>query len=328
MSAEEEKKVAKVPMIVQDESQFANLMDTARFEQMWRVALAFAASKLVPDQFKKDPESCFVAIHMALRLDLDPLVFLQKSYVVKGRPGIEATVIIALINKSGLFTGPLKWRFTGTQGKEDWTCIAYATHVKTGELYELPIDWKTVKGEGWFDKDGSKWRTMPEQMFRYRTATWFGRTYCPEVTMGLHTVDELEDMTTAIDVTPKAIQKTLDRADAMKKQIAQQQAPAEAPATETKPADEEPPLPEEPPAGNGGLPLQSPSTDPRPHTEQQWKKLHALAPKKFTNGVEELHATICMDLKHDSAKEITFDEASALIDLIERMPDIKKGESA
>ena len=51
-----------------------------------------------------------------------------------------------------------------------------------------------VKGEGWLDKSGSKWKTMPEQMFTYRAASFFARKYCPDVLMGLQTVEEVRDV--------------------------------------------------------------------------------------------------------------------------------------
>jgi hypothetical protein len=51
-----------------------------------------------------------------------------------------------------------------------------------------------VKAENWLDKAGSKWKTMPEQMFKYRCAAFFARTYCPEVLNGLQTVEELRDV--------------------------------------------------------------------------------------------------------------------------------------
>jgi hypothetical protein len=48
--------------------------------------------------------------------------------------------------------------------------------------------------EGWVNKDGSKWKTMPDLMLRYRAAAFFARTECPEVLMGFHTADEIEDV--------------------------------------------------------------------------------------------------------------------------------------
>src|SRR5690606_5898335 len=51
-----------------------------------------------------------------------------------------------------------------------------------------------AKKEGWYTKNGSKWQTMPEQMLMYRAAAFFVRTYAPEIAMGLHTTEELQDI--------------------------------------------------------------------------------------------------------------------------------------
>jgi hypothetical protein len=44
------------------------------------------------------------------------------------------------------------------------------------------------------DKTGSKWKTMPELMLKYRAAAFFGRLYCPEIMMGLYSADETIDI--------------------------------------------------------------------------------------------------------------------------------------
>ena len=48
--------------------------------------------------------------------------------------------------------------------------------------------------EGWYTKNGSKWQTMDEVMLRYRTASFFGKLYAPELLMGLQTVEEAQDI--------------------------------------------------------------------------------------------------------------------------------------
>src|SRR5690606_6677879 len=41
---------------------------------------------------------------------------------------------------------------------------------------------------------GSKWKTIPELMLTYRAGAWWTRIFCPELALGLHTTDEIEDM--------------------------------------------------------------------------------------------------------------------------------------
>ena len=44
------------------------------------------------------------------------------------------------------------------------------------------------------DKGGSKWKTMPRQMMTYRAASFFARAHCPEVLLGIQTVEEVQDV--------------------------------------------------------------------------------------------------------------------------------------
>lgn len=42
-------------------------------------------------------------------------------------------------------------------------------------------------------ENGSKWKTMPQLMLRYRAASFFSSLNCPELTMGIYTKEEIED---------------------------------------------------------------------------------------------------------------------------------------
>jgi hypothetical protein len=195
--ASEKPKLTPDQMIVHDTGEYAMLFDSAKFNQAYRVATAFAQSGLVPDHFKDNPAGVFVVLHMATRLQLDPFMALQKVYMVHGRPGMEAQLVIALVNSRGPFTGPIQWTLTG-DGKSR-QCTAFATHAKTNELCEATVTWGMVEAEGWSKKTGSKWLTIPDLMFRYRSATFLARLYCPEVILGLSTADELEDTAITLD---------------------------------------------------------------------------------------------------------------------------------
>ncbi len=86
------------------------------------------------------------------------------------------------------------YRMTGKREDDTWGCIAWAEDKK-GERLESPeITISIAKAEGWYQKNGSKWKTMPELMLRYRCATLFARLYAPELTMGIQTADEVEDI--------------------------------------------------------------------------------------------------------------------------------------
>jgi len=180
--------------------------DVSRFDHAQRVSTMFSKSTLVPQHFRESIGNCMIALNYAERLNIDPIMLMQKMYIVHGRPGVEAQLKIALVNGCGRFE-PLRWKHEGEDTGE-WKCTAYANDKKTGKLLEFTLDWKTVEREGWLSKTGSKWKTMPRKMMQYRSGAWWADLYCPEVTLGLPTREELQD---AIEVEPTPVKSNLEQ---------------------------------------------------------------------------------------------------------------------
>lgn len=161
------------------------------FETAQRQAKALSASDLVPAQYKGNVANTLVALEIANRIGASPLMVMQNLHIIHGRPSWSSTFVIAAINGSGKFTA---LRFVGDLNKG---IKAVATEKATGEPIEGPIvTMEMAKAEGWLNKAGSKWQTMPELMMRYRAAAFFGRLYAPEITMGMHSAEEVIDITT------------------------------------------------------------------------------------------------------------------------------------
>ncbi|MCA8411575.1 hypothetical protein LGN03_08970 [Burkholderia multivorans] len=77
---------------------------------------------------------------------------------------------------------------------------AAPTELASGEKIVGPdVTIKMAKDEGWYNKNGSKWKTIPQLMLMYRSAGWMINTAAPEISMGLPTQEELHDI---IDVRP------------------------------------------------------------------------------------------------------------------------------
>jgi hypothetical protein len=164
------------------------------FELAQRKAQIYAKSSLVPKEYQNNIGNVLIAQNMANRMGADTLMVMQNLYVVHGRPGWSAQFLIATFNSCGRFSA-IRYRFEGTEGKDDWGCVAMATELATGDVIEgTKITLGMAKKEGWSAKNGSKWQTMPEQMMRYRAATFLIRATAPEIGMGLMTKEELEDV--------------------------------------------------------------------------------------------------------------------------------------
>ncbi len=187
-----EQKPEKLLVLSEDSSDFACYLDTKKFNQLYRVANMFASSQLVPEHYRNKPADCFIALQMAMRMRCEPVAFMQGTYVVHGKPGMEAKLAIALINSRGPFEGPVQWKLEGSG--DDRKCTAYAKHKLTGQVCQAVVSMDMAKKEGWVGKTGSKWKTMPDIMLQYRSATFLGRLHCPEVLYGMQTVEEIKDV--------------------------------------------------------------------------------------------------------------------------------------
>lgn len=195
-----------------------------------------------------------VALNMAQRMGADPLMVMQNLYIVEGRPSWSSQWIIAAVNGCGRFSplrfdikvlGPkaIDYKSTYWEAGErrskvekveivDKVCVAWAIEKETGERLESPaVSIEMAVREGWYTKTGSKWQTMDEVMLRYRTASFFGKLYAPELLMGLQTVEEAQDIIEATAGPDGTISVNVDelRANA----AAAQRQPSAAPADVT-----------------------------------------------------------------------------------------------
>ena len=176
-----------------------------------KMAKILASSELVPEgSYRGKPANCLIALDMANRMNMSPMNIMQNLYVVKGRPSWSGQYCISAINGCGRFT-PLEFVQLVNEDGSTKGYFAQATVIATGKICTgSPVTWDMVKAEGWYDKPGSKWKTMPDQMFRYRAAAFFARTFCPDVLMGLQTVEEVKDVRGYDEPQAKTTVITLD----------------------------------------------------------------------------------------------------------------------
>lgn len=190
--------------------------------------------------------NCMIAIDIATRIGASPLMVMQNLVIIYGRPSWSSKFLIATVNSCGRFE-PLKFRFTekGNLGKFDYfeyektwvagqnggrgyyktdavkktfdgtnvpnlECVAYTTAKGSKDVLESsPISMRMAVDEGWYAKNGSKWRTMPRQMLMYRAASFWTSAYAPELSMGMRTVEETQDI---IDITDAAEEVDTEKA--------------------------------------------------------------------------------------------------------------------
>jgi hypothetical protein len=185
---------------------------------------------------EKAMANCMIAIEVAQRIGASPLMVMQNIVIIYGRPSWSSKFLISTVNTCGRFN-PLQFRFTEkgmlgiveyTEYNKTWTagtnggkgfykneakkstfdgrnimdieCVAWTRAKGSDEVLEsAPISLRLAIQEGWYQKAGSKWQTMPKQMLMYRAASFWTNVYAPELSMGMKTVEETQDI---IDVIP------------------------------------------------------------------------------------------------------------------------------
>lgn len=171
----------------------------SNFEDAQRMAKMLATSDLVPKNYQGNIANTMIALEMANRINVSPFQVMQNLDIIQGKPSWRSTFIIAALNSCGRFK-PLKFEFVGDDSNADgYGCRAYTDDLDGNRITGPLVTWLMVKVEGWLSKPGSKWKTMPELMFQYRAASFFGRLYAPDILNGMQSVEELKDVGTTID---------------------------------------------------------------------------------------------------------------------------------
>ena len=162
------------------------------FELAQRMSRALASSTIVPNEYRENVGNCMIALEMANRMSVSPLMVMQNLHIINGRPAWSSQYIVAMINNSKKYQTELQYEMQG-EGDEK-SCYAYAFDKNGHKVTGPTISIEMAKSEGWYNKNGSKWKTMPEVMLRYRAAAFFGRLNCPDMIMGIYTSDEIVEL--------------------------------------------------------------------------------------------------------------------------------------
>lgn len=173
-------------------SEFVN-----NFRECYKLANVFAKSQLIPSQYQNKPENCVIAIDLANRMNISPMMVMQSLYVVKGKPSWSGQACMSFIRAKYVSVNPV---YTGTKGTDTRGCYIKAVTSEGDMIEGTEVTIGMAKAEGWMSN--SKWKNMPELMLAYRAAAFFARVYCPEVLMGIFIEGEAEDSTRKIEKAP------------------------------------------------------------------------------------------------------------------------------
>jgi hypothetical protein len=154
--------------------------------QAQQLAQEFSKSALLPDHFRGKPADVFLALALGMELGLPPVTTLQSVYVVRGRPGLYADAMVALILASGL----AEYFHLVEMSADAATWEAKRRGAPAPSRVTVTMD--MAKQAGWVEQN-AKYKTEPDIMLSARAKSRLAKQLFPDVLRGISSVEEIRD---------------------------------------------------------------------------------------------------------------------------------------
>lgn len=159
---------------------------------------ALAATTFAPDHFRNKPTDCAAAILFGDEVGLTPMQSLQGVYVVKGRPGLSARTMVALVQARGHSV-----RLISSTDRK-----VVVAGKRYGTADEVIVEWTLERAQRAGYTGNAKYQSDPQSMLYARAASEVCRMIAADALAGLsYSIEELE-----LDESAP-VQATAQRAD-------------------------------------------------------------------------------------------------------------------
>lgn len=251
--------------------QGSDLLPTKEQWQIMReTATTLIKSGFLP-QSVRTAEQAIAIIQRGREMNLPPMTAFSTLHVVNGRVGLSAELMRAMVYQRNL--GEIEVTEHGSD-----KCAVRCRRAGSDNWQVFTYTMEDAKRAGLSGRD--PWKKHPASMLLARVTSIACRAVFADVTLGLYTEDELENMPSPPPV------------------------PVVAHVDYIEPGPEPEPVPA--------------NADTSPEiTEKQMKKLHALA--KDLDCDHAWLKRFCAALKVDSMKDLSKEQAASLIDVLERL---------
>jgi hypothetical protein len=182
-------------------------LDTAMFDQSYRVARAIAMSGLAPagfagQNFEETAARCFRLVMMAWTWKMNPWQLADSCYIGPGgKFCVEGKVAIGVIGCHPAVNGHLEFEHSGSG--EDRTVTVSATLAGESKPREITGSVRQWAKEQWSSKKKAFVPPNPmwyaagpgqDQKLCYVGAIWWCRRHCPEILLGVSIAEDVEGM--------------------------------------------------------------------------------------------------------------------------------------
>lgn len=218
-------------------------LDTAKFDQAYRVANAMAAMSLVPDHLKGQDKkqtaaNCFLIVMQAGAWEMSPFQLMAGSYIVHGKLSYEGKVVASVVNTRAGLRGRLSYDFVG---KSTSRSVNVSGTFK-GE--DRPRTFKGSVAELSRGSDNDMWKqpgAAQDQKLCYVGAMWWARRHCPEVIHGISIVEEPATMERVEGASEVSLMPSFQPPNSQRANDLDETAPAEEKLVDAIVGEDEPP---------------------------------------------------------------------------------------
>lgn len=161
----------------------------AMFEHVQRLAILLADGAFTPGHLKRNTHketvaTCFRVAAQAIRWGFDPFGVADETYEIKGKLGYQGKLVIAVINSRANLKENLRFDYSGSGTNREVTVTGHIKNEAEPRTITLAVNQAKTSNDMWL-KD-------PDQKLAYTGATKWARRHCPQVLMGVQTIEDLE----------------------------------------------------------------------------------------------------------------------------------------
>lgn len=155
--------------------------------QSQAVAETLARSGLVAEVLRGKPEAVWAILALGHELGMGPMAALSGIHVIAGKPGPSPQTMLALCLRS-----PVCEYFTFLPDDSDEKAAFWVAKRRGSQPVRIGFTIEEARECGYLSRDG--WRKQPKVMLRWRCMAALARIVFPDITQGLYTTDELDDV--------------------------------------------------------------------------------------------------------------------------------------
>jgi hypothetical protein len=161
--------------------------DPENLNQAIDLAKTLAQSTLLPDALKQKPADVLLMMLTGRELGLSPMQSIRGMSVIKGRPVLDAQLIVALVKRS---PECINFRLVDSSDK----IAVYSTERRNEGVTRLSFTIEEANQAGLLHKSQSgepnNWMKYPAAMLRARAATHLARAVYPDLLLGVTSEEE------------------------------------------------------------------------------------------------------------------------------------------